>query len=459
MTDLRRIASLGVLACCVSPGAGQGMPEPPEGWRLVWHDEFEGPTLDTDKWRVEHAALVKNNELQFYATDEVYLEDGCLVLRSRAREMGGRAYTSGLVDSQRRFSQAFGRFEVRAKLPRGRGIWPAHWMLPEDRRSWPPEIDIMELLGHEPHKVHLTQHWGTWPQNEHAGAAVEGPDFSDDFHTFAVEWSPDRIDWFVDGDLGFTSTSHIPRVPFYVILNTAVGGDWPGNPDESTVFPQHHRVDYVRVYARESSEHPTLSLVHPHGLIRLDPAEYAPAAGALVTAIAVPDFGYRFAGWEGREERSARIGLAMLGPRMLHARFEPDPHLPPRLAGATAWATSSESPALGPANAVDGYPGTRWASEFSDPQELTIDLGGPASIELVRILWERAHARAFEVHASADGLVWETVHKLTKPDAGADVLDGPAAPVRYLRIRCTERATDWGVSIWEVEAYGRRTDE
>ena len=439
----------------------QATAQPPaparEGWRLVWHEEFEGDTLDQEKWRVEHAALVKNNELQFYAADEVYLEEGCLVLRSRARDMGGRAYTSGLVDTNHRFSQAFGRFEIRARIPSGRGIWPAHWMLPENHPAWPPEIDIMEALGHEPDTVYLTQHWGTWPDNKHEGTSLKGPDFSDDFHTFAMEWSPERIDWFVDEKLEFSRTSEIPQIPFHIILNTAIGGDWPGNPDESTRFPQHHLIDYVRVYSREQSASPPLTLIHPHGRIELEPPRYVLAHGDRVTARAYPDFGYRFVGWDEAGAEQA-LSFTIDGPRTLRARFEPDPHMPPLLKGAKATASSSESEALGPEFAVDGFPGTRWGSAFSEPQVLTLDLGGPTKVDLLRILWESAHARRCEVETSNDGIAWRALHTLQKESPGADILTGPKEPVRFVRLRCTERATRWGVSVWELEAYGSRLE-
>ncbi|MBI5865238.1 MAG: glycoside hydrolase family 16 protein [Planctomycetes bacterium] len=244
-------------------------PPPDPTWELIWNDEFDGASIDGTKWRVEDLHLNKNNELQYYAPDEVYVSGGDLTLRSRRRSYWGYDnagswrhfdYTSGLVETRDRFATTFGRIEVRAKLPSTRGLWPAHWMLP-DSRQWPPEIDIMELLGHEPTRVYMTHHWGTWPQVQSDGGSYSGPDFSADFHTFAIEWSPTRIDWKVDGLLRFSSTSNIPREPFYIILNTAVGGDWPGNPDGTTVFPQYHRIDYVRVYAPADPGTPVANLV------------------------------------------------------------------------------------------------------------------------------------------------------------------------------------------------------
>ena len=228
-----------------------------EGWSLIWSDEFDAGTIDGSKWRVEDLHLIKNAELQYYAPDDVNLQNGALVLRSRQRSYWGYDqngswrhfdYTSGLVDTRDRFAFTYGRVEVRAKLPHTQGIWPAHWMLP-DSRQWPPEIDIMELLGHEPTRVHMTHHWGAWPNVQSDSGDFSGPDFSADFHTFAIEWLPDRIVWYVDDIVRFTSNISTPHEPFYLTLNTAVGGTWPGNPDATTVFPQYHEIDYVRVYA------------------------------------------------------------------------------------------------------------------------------------------------------------------------------------------------------------------
>lgn len=230
---------------------------PPTQWTMFWNDEFDGPTVDQSKWYIEDRHLIKNNELQYYTPDDVYVQNGSLVLRSQQRQWSGFDsngnwgtwnYTSGLVESKQRFVTAYGRVEVCAKLPGTQGIWPAHWMLP-DRPTWPPEIDIMEMLGHDPTRVYMTHFWGTWPNIDHITAAYSGPDFTAGYHTFAVEWTPTSLDYYVDDVLRFASTNpNVPTEPFYIILNTAVGGNWPGNPNGSTVFPQYHDIDYVRVY-------------------------------------------------------------------------------------------------------------------------------------------------------------------------------------------------------------------
>lgn len=242
MSPIHHAVIIGTLAAASAASAQE--------WQLVWQDEFEGTSIDATRWNVRNAPGNTNNELQFYTPEDVWVADGSLHLRSQRRSFGGRQYTSGLVETRRKFAQTYGRVEVRAKLPRGQGIWPAHWMLPESG-IWPPEIDIMELLGHDPYTVYMTNHWGVWPAHSYRTGEFTGPDFTADFHTFAAEWTPTRIEWYVDGVIRFANNSGVPTgAPFYVILNTAVGGIWPGNPDETTVFPQLHEIDYVRVYTR-----------------------------------------------------------------------------------------------------------------------------------------------------------------------------------------------------------------
>lgn len=285
-----QVVLLIVAAAAAAPGAARAGSADSDGWQLSWSDEFDGPVLDDAKWRVEDAFLVKNQELQYYTPEDVYLENGRLVLRSQKRQFWGYdrgswrwfSYTSGLVETKGRFATTYGRVEVRAKLPATQGMWPAHWMLPV-RDVWPPEIDIMELLGDEPSRVYMTHHWGSWPSVQSNGGDYAGPDYSADFHEFALEWMPGRLDWYVDGALRFVSvTGSIPNEPFYVILNTAVGGQWPGNPDATSVFPQYHEIDYVRVYELEGSGTPWKHLldVTPDSAVAdgtVNPGEYVAA--------------------------------------------------------------------------------------------------------------------------------------------------------------------------------------
>jgi beta-glucanase (GH16 family) len=237
----------------------------PPGWILDWRDEFDGVTLDPSKWVAETAGHgYGNNELQFYTgrPENLRLENGLLVIEARRERFGGRDYTSARIKSAGLKERTHGRYEARIQVPRGQGIWPAFWLLGADiaGTGWPRcgEIDIMENIGKEPATVHGTLH-GPGYSGEHAFGApstlAQGA-FADGFHVFAVEWEPRAIRWYRDGILYHTATPEtVPgdwvfEHPFFVILNLAVGGYWPGNPDATTVLPQRMLVDYVRVYRR-----------------------------------------------------------------------------------------------------------------------------------------------------------------------------------------------------------------
>src|SRR3990172_6022007 len=245
-------------------------------WKLVWQDEFNGKTLDAKKWNVLLREQRKQNELQYYLPDEVYVERGILRLRSRERSYGPMRYTSGRLDTRGKFAPIYGRFEIRAKLPVGKGLWPAHWLYPQNRnwqmeftmsqavaegkerlipeeRPWYSEIDIMEFLGHEPNVLYGTLHYYSFDgQKKTSSGTFRGEtDYTKDFHLYVLEWEPDSIRWYVDERLIHATTDGIPHTPHYLILNTAVGGGSPGDPDSTTVFPQFHDVDYVRVYQKD----------------------------------------------------------------------------------------------------------------------------------------------------------------------------------------------------------------
>jgi beta-glucanase (GH16 family) len=241
---------------------------------LIWSDEFNGPDEslpDPGKWIVVNGGSgYGNNELEYYTNRlaNIHLEKGNLVITARRETYAGadgvsRAYTSARIETKGRFQQKYGRIEARIKLPEGQGIWPAFWMLGSDIGSeeWPAcgEIDIMEKVGFEPSTVHGSLHGPGYSKNDPLTGAFTLPRparFSDDFHLFAVEWEPREIRFYVDDTLYETQTAEsVPPGkrwvfdhPFYLLLNVAVGGYWPGNPDATTAFPVNMLVDYVRVY-------------------------------------------------------------------------------------------------------------------------------------------------------------------------------------------------------------------
>ena len=248
----------------------------PAVWSLVWSDEFDGPNgspVDPSKWSFDIGGNGwGNNELETYTsrTANAALENGTLVITTLKETFTGpdgitRNYTSARLLTKTKFTQKYGRFEARLKLPYGQGLWPAFWMLGDniDTAHWPNcgEIDVMENIGKEPSIVHGTFHGPGYSGGGGITATYalpNGQKFSDAFHTFAVEWEPNVMRFYVDGLLYKTRTpADLPAGtawvfdhPFFIILNVAVGGGFPGNPDASTVFPQRMAVDYVRVYQR-----------------------------------------------------------------------------------------------------------------------------------------------------------------------------------------------------------------
>ena len=244
-----------------------------EGWALVWNDEFDGPALNLEKWSYEIGGHGwGNNELQYYSDDDstAFIRDGKLVLRADLVPQG-----TGSADNLRYFSSArlrtsgkgdwrYGRIEVKAKLALGQGIWPAIWMLPTDWMygGWPEsgEIDIMEHVGYDPGRVHGSIHTGSYNHkiNTQRGGSKLLDKISSKFYVYAIEWYEDRIDFLIDdakyfsfqndGKNDFNTWPFNQR--FHLLINIAVGGDWPGSPDETTQFPTEMEVEYVRVYEK-----------------------------------------------------------------------------------------------------------------------------------------------------------------------------------------------------------------
>jgi beta-glucanase (GH16 family) len=243
------------------------------GWKLVWQDEFNGERLDYSRWEIEVNAFGGGNqELQIYTDrkENVRVENGSLVIEAHkgttAVQGTQREFSSGRLRTKNRGDWTYGRFEIKAKLPRGQGIWPAIWMLPTEDKygTWAAsgEIDIMEFKGQEPNRVWGTLHYGgAWPANKHSGDQYVLPsgDFTSDYHLFAIEWERGVIRWYVDDKLVQTQTKWSSTggafpapfdQPFHLLLNLSVGGGFVGAPNDSTEFPQRMLVDYVRVYQR-----------------------------------------------------------------------------------------------------------------------------------------------------------------------------------------------------------------
>ena len=246
--------------------AGYSTPNTYPGYTLVWSDEFDGAALNTSDWNFEVGDGCPNcgwgnNELQWYTQgNNLYMQNGKMIIEARQQTESGKNYTSSRITTQRKKTFQYGRIDVRAKLPYGQGIWPAIWMLGANITtvSWPAcgELDIMELLGHEPNKVYATAHYGsTGAAQNISRSVVKTNSFADAYHVYSMVWVEDKVRFLVDeelinevkkSDLGPASYPY--NAPFFFILNIAVGGNWPGSPNATTVFPQWMFVDYVRVF-------------------------------------------------------------------------------------------------------------------------------------------------------------------------------------------------------------------
>lgn len=236
------------------------------GLTLAWSDEFSGKTLNTGNWIYETGGSGwGNNELEYYTSslNNSFLTGGYLVIEARKETMSSNNYTSARIKTEDKMTFTYGRIDIRAKLPKGQGLWPAIWMLgnniSQPGYGWPAcgEIDIMELLGQNSQNVYGTVHWGISGQGStHIGGnyTISTGDFSSSFHVFSLQWDTTRLTFLVDDVAYFTanktdvSGDYPFDKPFFFIMNVAVGGNWPGNPNSSTTFPQRMVVDYVRVF-------------------------------------------------------------------------------------------------------------------------------------------------------------------------------------------------------------------
>ena len=261
-----------------APASSSSDAAAPPGWTLTWSDEFNGPdgsAVDPTKWKHDVGGTGwGNNELEYYtdASQNAVVQGGNLVITATTQgasaykcSYGTCKYTSARLLTQGLFSQQYGRFEARAQMPTGKGLWPAIWALGDNIStvSWPAcgEIDFMETIGTDIMTNHGSLHM---PSNYGPSGTYKlpnGASYADAFHTFAFEWEPGTIRFYVDDMLYETQKTPVPSGdtwefdhPFFLLINVAVGGQWPGSPDATTTFPQTLKVDYVRVYQKDGTE-------------------------------------------------------------------------------------------------------------------------------------------------------------------------------------------------------------
>lgn len=258
--------------CIASEAVYPQLQSPPDNgnWAWVFREEFDSSVLNKERWTTcywwnkDGCTNLGNNELQWYLPKNVNVADGQLRLRAQPEPVPGHEgrifpYTSGMVTTGRDYSELprparvaflYGYFEIRAKVPAGKGLWPALWLLPESRESR-PEIDILEVLGDTPDKLRMHFHYLNGDgEKVSVGETVPTSDLSKDWHVYGLRWDQNAIVWYLDGveQWRFTDTKHIPKERMYLIINLAVGGKWPGDPDEKTLFPADFLIDYVRVW-------------------------------------------------------------------------------------------------------------------------------------------------------------------------------------------------------------------
>lgn len=282
-----------------------------QAWQQVFGDDFDGIALDPTKWNTCYwwmspgggCTNTGNGELQWYTPANVIVSNGTAKLRAQKQTAIGPdgksyPYTSGLISTGRtskllatppKFQFTYGYMEMRARVPRGNGFLSTFWTLPSSQ-TWPPEMDAMEVRGDKPNGNHMALHTagpsGTVVRTD---STWSGPDFSGDFHTFGMDWEPDKIVWYVDGVVRFwtTDTSKIPTQPMYVLANLAVGGNWVGAPNEATAFPSEMEIDYIRVFQKGPKPAPAPAAATVSTASGLDSVSGAPdsVSGAANTGV------------------------------------------------------------------------------------------------------------------------------------------------------------------------------
>jgi beta-glucanase (GH16 family) len=249
------------------PAKGYTTPKTYPGLQLVWADEFDGTALDEKYWNYEIGDGCPgncgwgNNELEYYKKENTTVKEGHLFIEAKRESIGGKQYSSSRLTTQNKFNVKYGRIDIRAVLPKGKGLWPALWMLGKniDVVGWPKcgEIDIMELVGGltTDNEIHGTVHWDHNNSRAQYGGStkLQSGTFNDEFHVFSITWDEKFIRWFLDDkQYHVIDTSPVGlsefQEEFFLLFNVAVGGNWPGNPDGTTTFPQKMIVDYVRVF-------------------------------------------------------------------------------------------------------------------------------------------------------------------------------------------------------------------
>lgn len=245
------LLTVGVLALAASDAADLPPAIAGAAPEVTLNEEFDGTALDTAIWNTHYlwGDAPVNNELQFYDASALEVSGGTLKITANRESVSGRAYKSGIITSANKFHQEFGYFEMRARVPKGRGLWPAFWLLPHLWAEGNTEIDIMEFLGGNPHSLYFSFHRPDEGGAIHTHRMRSSADLSNEFHRFGLYWAENILIWYVDGvERTRYEGPNVPHQSMHIIANLAVGG-WPGEPNDKTEFPAVFEIDYIRVYS------------------------------------------------------------------------------------------------------------------------------------------------------------------------------------------------------------------
>lgn len=214
-------------------------------WELIFHDDFNA--VELSKWNIIERGKNYNNELQFYKKENVEVERGTLRLIGKKEKYKNHTYTSGQITTKDKINFQYGRVEIKARYREGKGLFPAIWMLPSYNNKTLPEVDIFEAIGQEPNLTYMVNHYGNQKKYQSDYKSYFIKDYYN-FHTYTLEWDERELRWYIDDQLRFSNDKGVPHEPMYLIINLAIGGNWPGKPNDETDFPAAFEIDHVKIY-------------------------------------------------------------------------------------------------------------------------------------------------------------------------------------------------------------------
>ncbi|MDB6019426.1 MAG: Glucan endo,3-beta-D-glucosidase [Pedosphaera sp.] len=465
---------------------------PGPGWTLKWSDEFVGPAIDTNKWVWDlGGGGWGNNELEHYTQTNSYIANGELVI---AATKDSTTYHSARIKTKGLYSQQFGKIAARIRLPYGKGMWPGWWMLGTniDQVSWPQcgEIDIMEMVGGGlgfDDTIYSTLHWyDNGHQSQGSGAyapLAAGQFFYQDYHVFETEWNSQKIIFRMDSvqyaSIPIDSVNYPNRAafqkPFYFLLNLAVGGTWPGNPDASTVFPQYMYVSWVRMYQPTpglpatptgltanavSSSQINLAWTASSGATSYNVKRATVSGGPYSTvAPGVTSTSYSDTGLTASQTYFYVVSAVNANgetPNSSEANATTTGGTAVLLSQAKPVTASSSQSGNGAANGNDGSLATRWSANVSTfPDWWRVDLGASHTLTKATINWYSSNSRAYKykIEVSSNDVNYTTVVDRTGNTTNGDTTDTFSATGRYVRVTVTGSSAGWA-SFYECGIYG-----